>query len=142
MSKPAKGRLKRSSLIHHSGMRDNSLTAESHASTHPHPCSCPLLGSSQPSSHASQVSKEKQPSQTLREDPLPWSTVVSATQSSGHRSTLMNLPLKLPGMEVGGFTSGMEVGEGGGDYIKYCGGSWQARHELQSRSYSTEHSSN
>ena len=27
---------------------------------------------------------------------------MSATQSSGHRSTLMNLPLKLPGMEVGG----------------------------------------
>ena len=26
----------------------------------------------------------------------------------------MNLPLKLPGMEVGGFTSGMEVGGGGG----------------------------
>ena len=59
--------------------------------------------------HASQVSKEKQPRQTLWEDPLPCNTLVPTTQRrSGHKSTLMDLSLKLPGTEVEGSTSKIE----------------------------------
>ena len=53
--------------------------------------------------------KRKAASQTLTEDPLHWSTLVPTTQRRiEHRSALMDLPLKLPGMEVDGSTSNIE----------------------------------
>ena len=74
-SKPTKGRLKRSNFIHHSrSLRENSLNCWVTCQNPSRPMQLSPAEkhrSSQPSSRAYQVSKEKQPSQTLRKDSLP-----------------------------------------------------------------------
>ena len=104
-SKPRKGRLKSSTFIHYSCI----LEKQQPELLDHMPGPCRNDSSSQQSTRASQVSKEKQPSQILREDPFPCSTLVPTTQRrSGHMSALMDLPLKLPGIEMEGSTSNTE----------------------------------
>ena len=107
LSKPTKGRLKRSSFIRHSRILERQQPElpdhmpepiQTHASA---PC---WESQKFPNMFTRIPSIEKTAAhQILREHSLPWSILVPTTQRrSEHRSTLMDLSLKLPGMEVEG----------------------------------------
>ena len=82
MSKSTKGRLKRSSFIHHSRILERQQPELLYHMPEPIHTAVPCWKdkSSQPSSRTSQVLKEKQRGQTLTEDPLLWSTLVPTNQ--------------------------------------------------------------